>query len=193
VIFGRPDNGRTSWVLKATGQTYAEWDEGTPAGMDSSADDDGQRPVGARQELFRRFWKQLIERSLAHTQLFANRSTTPDHWMSLGIGRTGFSLCVSVTQARSRAECYIRFTNDDERAMRAFAALQAQRASIENSFGGVLEWQSLPGRSGSRICTDMSGGWRLPEGQWPQLQDKLIDAIMRLDMALREPIQKLEV
>lgn len=193
VIFGRPDNGRTSWVLKATGQTYAEWDEGTPAGMDSSADDDGQRPVGARQELFRRFWKQLIERSLAHTQLFANRSTTPDHWMSLGIGRTGFSLCVSVTQARSRAECYIRFTNDDERALRAFAALQAQRASIENSFGGVLEWQSLPGRSGSRICTDMPGGWRLPEGQWPQLQDKLIDAITRLDMALREPIQKLEV
>ncbi|HWX67948.1 MAG TPA: DUF4357 domain-containing protein [Rhodanobacter sp.] len=25
VIFGRPDNGRTSWVLKTTGQTYGEW------------------------------------------------------------------------------------------------------------------------------------------------------------------------
>ena len=25
VIFGRPDNGRTSWLVKETGQTYADW------------------------------------------------------------------------------------------------------------------------------------------------------------------------
>jgi hypothetical protein len=27
VIVGRPDNGRTSWVIGGTGQTYADWQE----------------------------------------------------------------------------------------------------------------------------------------------------------------------
>jgi hypothetical protein len=27
VIVGRPDNGRTSWVIAGTGQTYADWQE----------------------------------------------------------------------------------------------------------------------------------------------------------------------
>lgn len=194
VIFGRPDNGRTSWVVRATGQTYAELEQGLPAGAGLAADEDEHEPSVNRQELFRLFWAQLIERSLSHTQLFANRSTTSDHWLSLGVGRTGFSLCVSVTQTRSRAECYIRLPNDDgERSTRAFEALRGQRSSIESAFGGALEWQPLPDRSGSRICMDMPGGWKLPEDQWPQLQDKLINAIVRLDMAFRMPIQKLDV
>ncbi|MDA3915280.1 DUF4268 domain-containing protein [Oleiagrimonas sp.] len=192
VIFGRPDNGRTSWVVKATGQTYAEREEGAPAGLSLVGEEDDQDAAVNRHDLFRLFWAQLIERSLPHTQLFANRSATSDHWLSLGVGRTGFSLCVSITQTRTRAECYIRLPNDDgERSNQAFEALRSQRQAIEGAFGEALEWQPLPDRSGSRICLDMPGGWKLPEAEWPQLQDKLIDAITRLDRALRDPIQKL--
>lgn len=194
VIFGRPDNGRTSWLVQGTGQTYAEREQGLPAGMSQAGDEDDQEPAADRKELFRLFWAQLIERSLPHTQLFANRSTTTDHWMSLGIGRTGFSLCVSIIQTRSRAECYIRLPNDDgERSTKAFEALRSQRSSIESAFGEALEWQPLPDRSGSRICVDMQGGWKLPEEAWPGLQDRLIDAITKLDNALRDPIKRLDV
>ncbi|MEO7774721.1 MAG: DUF4268 domain-containing protein [Steroidobacteraceae bacterium] len=193
IIFGRPDNGRTSWVVKGTGQTYAEWEEGLPAGLSLVDEGDDEGITVNRQELLRLFWTQLIERSLPRTQLFANRSTTSDQWMSLGIGRTGFFLCVSVTQTLSRAECYVRFPGDADRSTRAFEALRGERLSIEKIFGDVLEWQLLPNRSGSRICVGMPGGWKLPEEQWPQIQDKLIDAIVRLDGALRAPIQKLDV
>jgi len=194
VVFGRPDNGRTSWMVKGTGQTYAEWEQGSPAGARLAGDDDGGEPTGDRHQLLRQFWAQLIDRALPRTQLFANRSTTSDHWLSLGIGRTGFSLCVSITQTRGRAECYIRLPNDDgERSTHAFEALRDQRASIEGAFGGTLDWQPLPDRAGSRICVDIPGGWKLPEDQWPQLQDKLIDAITRLDGAFRGSIQKLDV
>jgi len=31
-ILGRPDNGRISWLLKGTSHTYAEWQQGLPAG-----------------------------------------------------------------------------------------------------------------------------------------------------------------
>lgn len=41
VILGRPDNGRTTWLLKGSGLTYAQWDEGVspgnvPAGAERS-------------------------------------------------------------------------------------------------------------------------------------------------------------
>ncbi|MGB3460786.1 MAG: DUF4268 domain-containing protein [Rhodanobacter lindaniclasticus] len=194
VVFGRPDNGRTSWIVQATGQTYAEWEDGLPVGVSMAGGDDEHEPGANRQSLFRLFWAQFIERSLPHTQLFANRSTTADHWLSAGIGRTGFSLCASLTQTRGRAECFIGLPKDNgERSTQAFEALRSQRAAIEERFGGVLDWQSLPGRVGARICTDIPGGWKLPEAQWPQLQDKLIDAITRLDNAFRGPIQKLDV
>ncbi|MFZ5789164.1 MAG: DUF4268 domain-containing protein [Pseudomonadota bacterium] len=147
----------------------------------------------ARQEIFRRFWAQLIERSRAKTRLFADRSTTTDHWLSAGIGRAGFGLNLSLTEDRARAECYIRIGKDSDRSLAAFNALAAQRDRIEASFGGQLDWQDLPGRIGCRICKDLEGGWRTPEGNWPELQDKMIDTIVKLEAALRAPVQSLEV
>jgi|GEM_PF-57966 len=189
VIFGRSDNGRLSWTVKDSGQTYAQWEAGAPAAVGALGDKGGDEPTGHRHELFRRFWAQLIARAAPHTALFAHRSTTSDHWLSLGIGRTGFSLCASVTQSRSRAECYIHFPGDDARSTRAFESLRRQRVGIEAAFGGVLDWQPLPDRAGSRICVDLPGGWKTPEAQWPALQDALIDAVARLDRALREPVR----
>jgi hypothetical protein len=37
------------------------------------------------------------------------------------------------------------------------------------------------------------GGWQSPEADWPELQDRMIDALIRLDAALRKPVQELNV
>lgn len=188
VIFDRSDNGQISWVVKGTGQTYAEWKEALMTAPYVADDEPDQ--TADRSQILRRFWTQFIERSLPRTPVFANRNTTSDHWFSGGIGRTGFSLCVSITRTRGRAECYVGLPGDSgEKSTRAFEALRDQRAGIERAFGGPLDWQPLPGRVGSRICTDVPGGWGLPEEQWPALQDQLIDAIVRLDGALRGRIR----
>lgn len=41
-ILGRPDNGRTSWVLKGTGYTYADWQKGLPAGTAVTGNSDSE-------------------------------------------------------------------------------------------------------------------------------------------------------
>jgi hypothetical protein len=191
IILGRPDNGRTTWVLKGTGQTYAEWEEGKPPG---SADQQLPSGAGERQQVLRRFWTQFIERSKTSTQLFANRSSTTDHWVSAGIGRTGYWLSVSLTQDVGRSEIYIRLANDDgPRTKQAFNILHAQKAEIETRFGGMLDWQPLPNRAGSRICVEIPGGWKLPEPQWQPFQDQLIQLSVQLVDAVREPILAIEV
>ena len=152
-----------------------------------------RRVASARQEVFRKYWAQLIDRSKTRTQLLANRTTTDDHWLSAGIGRSGFNLSMSLVQNEGQVECYIRVPGGEEKSMAAFLALQAQRGDIEARFGAPLDWQDLPGRQGCRICTDLSGGWKSPEADWPVMQDQMIDALIRLEAALKKPIQELKL
>jgi RecB family endonuclease NucS len=152
-----------------------------------------QKVRTVRQDIFRRFWAQLIEKSRMRTQLFANRNTTTDHWLSAGIGRAGFGLNLVLTKDRAQAECYISINKDSARSEAAFRALEAQRVAVEAAFGDQLQWEELPGRTGCRISYALEGGWHMPETEWPQLQDQLIDAALRFDKALRGPIQALKI
>jgi len=150
-----------------------------------------QKVRTVRQDTLRRFWTTFIERSRAQTTLFANRSTTSDHWLSAGIGKAGFNLNVSLTEDRARAECWISIGKDAVRSEAAFRALEMQLQPIEAAFGRPLDWQDLPGRTGCRISCDIPGGWRTPESDWAVLQQSMIDAVSRLHAALRGPIQSL--
>lgn len=152
-----------------------------------------RRVVGARQEIFRKFWAQLIERSKERTQLLANRSTTTDHWLSAGIGRSGFGLNLSLVQNEGQVECYIRLPGGEEHSNAAFNALRENKEKIESDFGATLDWQDLPGRQGCRICFELQGGWKSPESEWPAMQERMIDAMIRLERALKKPIQDLKV
>ncbi len=152
-----------------------------------------RKVLGARQEVFRKFWAQLIERSKSRTQLLANRTTTADHWLSAGIGRNGFSLGASFTQHDGKVECYIRLPAGEEKSKAAFKALFAHKNEIEASFGGPLDWQELPGRQGCRICMGIQGGWKSPESQWPEMQEHVITALIRLEGALKKLIQELKL
>jgi hypothetical protein len=98
-----------------------------------------------------------------------------------------------LTQNESQSECFIRIGKDADRSLKAFEALKARKGAIEAVFGEPLDWQELPGKSGCRICKDLEGGWKTPESDWLEMQDRLIDALIRLDAALRKPIQELNV
>lgn len=149
---------------------------------------------GARQEILRRFWSQYIERSKPRTALYANRSAQPDSWLSARIGRGGFKLTASVTEDRARLDCYISMGKDsDARNKAAFHALHAQKPDIETAFGESLDWQALPDRIGCRICVDVDGGWKTPEADWPELQDRMLAKMLKLEAALKGPIQALKL
>lgn len=156
---------------------------------------DGEEKLpGARQQALYRFWQGLIDRSKARTALLANRSTTTDQWISAPVGRSGFWFNLTLTQEVARIDVYMRLKNAQDFQNKAiFAALREQKDAIEAAFGGELQWQELPGRIGSRICTEIPGSWALPEEEWPALQDKMINCLIRLDNAVRGPIHQLDV
>ena len=74
-----------------------------------------------------------------------------------------------------------------------FRALAEQKNEIEQAFGGPLDWQELPARIGCRICVDLDGGWKTPEPDWPALQERMLETMIRLEAALKGPIQALKI
>jgi hypothetical protein len=155
---------------------------------------ESRRATSARHEIFRRFWTLLIERSRSKTSVVANRSASSVHWLSGGIGRVGFGLNFVLRQDESQVECYIDFGRSaDDRNLAALRALEQHKAEIETTFGESLDWQELEQSRGCRICKVLEGGWKTPESDWPVLQDRLIDAMVRLEKALNSPIHNLKI
>jgi hypothetical protein len=149
--------------------------------------------ASTRRAVYAKFWGQLIERSRARTSLYANRTAPGGNWIGAPSGRSGFSLNLVITAQRSRVECYIRVgVGEDAPNKAAFRALMSQRDAIEMDFRDQLSWEPLEERLGCRIVKYFSAGYALPEDAWPDLQDRMIDAMIRLDAALRERIRKLE-
>ncbi|MDP1598725.1 DUF4268 domain-containing protein [Phenylobacterium sp.] len=152
---------------------------------------ESQRVESARGEIFRRFWAQLIERSKARTQVVAGRSTSPDHWLSGPTGRTGFTLTFSMKQHSSRVELYIDFGKGTEAGtLKAFRGLEARKAEIEEAFGEPLIWQDLPESRGCRISYEQPGGWRASEETWPELQERMIEAMVKLEKTIRPELAR---
>jgi len=139
-----------------------------------------------------KFWTQFIDRARGKTALVDGKSAITTAYLGISIGRAGIKLYVSLRQDDSWVECLVRFPKNKERSLRAFKKLLKSKDSIEAAFGEELEWDQSNDRIGCGIYSGEDGGWKSPESEWPGLQDRLIDKLIRLDNALRDPIHALK-
>ncbi len=158
------------------------------------------RQVGAqRKELAERhllrleFWKQLLERATQHSPRHPHARISPskDHWISTGAGKSGLSWGYVILRDHARVELYID-TPDTERNKAIFDTLVQHKETIENTFGAPLEWQRLENKRASRICAYIRdhGGLRDREC-WDELHELMIDAMLRLEKAIKPYIRQL--
>jgi hypothetical protein len=113
--------------------------------------------------------------------------------MGAGAGRSGLHYNYVVTQHGSGVELYIdRGRNSEDENMRIFEALQANRGEIEDAYGGPLEWQPLEGKRACRIRENFDGGYR-DEERRPETQETMVDAMIRLEQALKPFIERLKI
>jgi hypothetical protein len=97
-------------------------------------------------------------------------------------------------QDECRVELYIveRFRRGKQTDVLSSCRLTAK--PIEQAFGATLLWERLEGRRACRISyTRQGGGYRSPEEQWPQIQDKTIHDMDRLMKALQPYLKQLNV
>jgi hypothetical protein len=137
------------------------------------------------------FWTSLLGISNQRTQLFANRSPTADHWLSAGTGMSGMHLAYVILEHGSRVALSIVSTDADWNK-RAFDALAAHKDAIEERFGAALEWRRNSDQKQSMIRAVLdTGGYRDQEDSWPETQEAMVDAMVRLEAAFRPHVDRL--
>jgi hypothetical protein len=138
-----------------------------------------------RHDLRYRFWEGLLARAKDRHSVHANRSPTRDTWLSGSIGVNGFSIIYGTRQYNNSV--YLWIANDKA----AFDKLAEQRDAIEADFGASLDWNETPGNLGRAITFQQDGGYRSDPSEWTTIQDRMIDAMIRLDRTMRPRVQAL--
>lgn len=140
------------------------------------------------------FWQQLIERSKGKTPLFANVNPGTNSWLDTGVGRSGFVLEYYIEKDCGKVSLYIDHGRGSAEKNRAYlAALKAEQGDIESEFGGALQWVVPPNKQYTCIVERLDIGGLAEPDTWPVLQDAMIDAMIRLDKAVRRRVELVRV
>ena len=153
----------------------------------------------AKKELVRRevmrekFWTGLLEYAKEKTDLHAAISPGRYNWIGTSAGLPyGINLNYAIRQHDGQVELYIDSDRDTgEGNTEVFNGLLKHKDELERDFGEPLEWEPLEGRRACRIRkTLVLGGWE-DEEKWPQVYEEMVDAMIRLNEALRPHLEGL--
>jgi len=126
------------------------------------------------------------------TALHANISPSRYNWIGTSAGISGLGFNYTVRQHDAGVELYIdRRKEASAENERIFDQLLAARESIEEVFGEPLDWQRLEGKRALRIKKQIDLGGYRDEATWPAAYEAMIDAMTRLEKALKPHIRKL--
>lgn len=131
------------------------------------------------------FWQAFLEHlSEVGSKLNSSRTPSRDHWMSWGVGRTGFSLDGSV--GFRDKWCAASFTVLGNNGPGDFLALKEDRAAIEQELGFPVTWDEQDGRKSSYVMTRLEGVDPMDRGQWPRIQEWLRGRLERIELVFRQ-------
>ncbi len=150
-----------------------------------------RKELAERHRLCMTFWEGFLQKANETTSLHSNISPRPKSNIEFGAGKSGITFKYSILADKARVELYIH-TKNQETNKRYFDALYAHKREIEKVFGAPLDWQRLEGQKFSRIAHHITdkGGLKDKES-WSELQDAMIDAMVRLHRAISPYIKNL--
>jgi hypothetical protein len=150
-----------------------------------------KKEMAEREKLRYEFFSELLKKSKEKTPLFSN--ITPlgyQSWLWESAGKSGVNFVYSILLDRARVELSL-YVPDGEVNKRRFENLRENRDEIEAAFGEALEWNYKEGRKEQRIFSWCNIGGLLDEDKWAEIQNDLVDRMVRLERALKSHITAL--
>jgi len=149
-----------------------------------------KKQLAERHVLRLEFWKQLIEHAKIKTPNFANRTPSTDNWISGSAGKSGFTYAYVIRMDDAQVELYLD-RGEGGVNKQLFDKLYARREQIESVFGKPLDWQKLEEKRACRIRYIIEGSGLQEESKWADLQDKMIEAMLKLQNAFQPELSKI--
>ncbi|MCG3158891.1 MAG: hypothetical protein DKINENOH_05538 [bacterium] len=101
------------------------------------------------------FWEEVRDYIKAQQSSLPLRQPRPQHWYEISIGRSYFSLSLTVNTQLERVGCELYIHG--AQAKRAFDLLGQQKTAIEKELDQNVEWQRLEEREACRIVAYKDG------------------------------------
>ncbi len=138
-----------------------------------------------------RFWVGLLALAKGKTPLHATANVSIPGGLR-DRDRTGIGSWYYVVGPRAgpRVELYLDLSTEQNKAN--FDRLFAARSEIESRFEGALGWERMDGKNACRIRSEVEGPSFRDEGAWGSLQAKMIEAMIRLEKALRPALDGID-
>jgi len=154
---------------------------------------EGRKSRAERHDLRFKFWQGLIGFARKQGTRHANIKPGIYAWLGAASGIRGLGFNYVIGQEYTAVELYID-RGESEENKKIFDQLQAQREVIEKSFGKPLSWERLDEKRACRIKHVIeSGGYRSSEQKWPNIQTEMVVAMTKLETALKEPLDSLNL
>ena len=144
-----------------------------------------------RHFIRKKWWTKLVANSAAKSHAHISPST--NSWITTSSGIRGLDLVYIANKSKSGAELYIdRGKDSQEENKMIFDQLKTYQAQIDKNIDSFVDWQRLDSRRACRIRIDIDGGYRSPDDEWPQIQEKMIKAMNQLEVALKPALKTLQ-
>ena len=139
----------------------------------------------------RKYWTGLQDRlNVAGGPVRGNSKPRPQHWMTYGIGRSGFHLgaAMNTQQKTLRVDLYINGEDASER----FDQLERNKDEIERNFGYALKWgDQSPSARDRKIAYYLRDVDPVDESDWARQHDWLAEHLNKMHRAFAQQIRDL--
>jgi hypothetical protein len=136
------------------------------------------------------FWAQLKAQLEECESPIRMHKPMPQHWMNIGIGRSGFLLCPTLNTKEKRIGVELQMNDEDAKAY--FSLLKLEKENVEKEIGHELEWKELPERKSSRIILFKHGVDPLNTAVWPEYRQWFVDKLELFNHVFRNRIKVLD-
>jgi len=151
-----------------------------------------KQEMAERYDIRKQWWSQLVQ--LPGAKLHAHITPGQYAWIGTSSGVRGLNLNYVVTKTESGVELYIDRGKDCEEENEAiFDQLLESKDKVQAGVSFPLSWQRLDGRRACRIRIDLPGGYRSPDSEWPEIQQRMTDAMTQLEAAFKPVLRGLKL
>ncbi|HWA23981.1 MAG TPA: DUF4268 domain-containing protein [Caulobacterales bacterium] len=144
-----------------------------------------------RQQRYISFWSAIAKELAKHEPAYSSAQPPKDHWWSIGIGRTNFSLTIIAGMRDQWIGAEVFLHKDEDKVI--FDFFKAQQEAIEAEFGGALDWERLDGQKGSRTAVRMRNVDPSDANRWPEYAAWYGSRIVKLRQCFAKRIRDLDI
>jgi hypothetical protein len=138
---------------------------------------------------YEKFWVEFLEQAKKKTALVQNNNPVKNTWIRVGLGVSGISLNLVISQTYARVEIYFNKGNKAENK-KVFDYLFGDKKQIEVKLNQKLTWERMDDRVTSRIKWQLDEVSLLDEDDRKQMIKFLIDVMIKMHKVFSPAISK---